>query len=56
MPYKSSFLNDKFKELKEKLLFEFEKEEISGSNEDTRGKLLDLLNKHQNNSLNKNKK
>lgn len=56
MPFKSSDLNEKFKEIKNKIIIDFEKEEITGSNEDTKGKLLEQLNKLQNNSINKNKK
>lgn len=49
-------MNEKFKELQEKLLSEYDKNEITGHNEDFKQKLMEQLNKLQNETINKNKK
>jgi len=49
-------MNEKFKELQEKLLSEYDRNEITGHNEDFKQKLMEQLNKLQNETINKNKK
>lgn len=56
MPQKTTVINEKFKELQEKLLSEYDRNEITGHNEDFKQKLMEQLNKLQNETINKNKK